>query len=484
MPAPGPGEAQVEVAAVGINFIDIYQREGVYPIPTPFVVGLEGAGTVEALGDGVDLAVGDRVAWADGPGSAAASWWTPPRLVRVPDGVDLEVAGAVMLQGITAHYLVNSTYAVQPGDLALVHAVAGGVGQLLVQLVKAKGATLIGTAGSAEKVALGLEAGRRPRHRLLRAVRPGRAAGRSRPDRRPGRPRRLRRGRQDDVRRVAGLAAASRDDGALRRRERSGPAVRHPAAQPRRLAVPHPADDGRLHRHPRGAARVAHVGDPRRRGRRVAEGRHRRPLPARRGGTGLRRPRRTPAPPASCCSSPDQEPASHPGAGTADCRHGALGPARRPRPVHRRRRGAPPPRARRAAGHRRRPGRPDRARRWCRRRRTRRGSSACGRACRCAPRCAVARRRWCCPSTSRRTTRHPRVVMDALRGGPRRGRRGARLGRGVRRGRRRRPRGGGAARSRPTCSPRPTCTARSASATPRCGPRSRPSSASRGAPSG
>ena len=99
-----------------------------------------------------------------------------PRRSTSPTGVDLEVAAAVMLQGITAHYLVNSTYAVQPGDLVLAHAVAGGVGQLLVQLVKAKGATLIGTAGSAEKVALGLRARRRPRHRLLAAVRPRRAA--------------------------------------------------------------------------------------------------------------------------------------------------------------------------------------------------------------------------------------------------------------------------------------------------------------------
>jgi len=100
------------------------------------------------------------VAWADGPGSAAGSVLVDAaKAVGVPDRVDLEVAGAVMLQGITAHYLVNSTYAVQPGDLVLVHAVAGGVGQLLVQLVKAKGAMLIGTAGSAEKVALGLELG-------------------------------------------------------------------------------------------------------------------------------------------------------------------------------------------------------------------------------------------------------------------------------------------------------------------------------------
>jgi NADPH2:quinone reductase len=160
VPAPGRGQVRVTVAAAGINFIDIYQREGVYPVPTPFVVGGEGAGTVEAVGDGVDLTVGDRVAWAEGPGSAAGAVVVQAeKVVPVPDSVDLETAAAVMLQGITAHYLVNSTYVVQPGDLVLAHAVAGGVGQLLVQLVKAKGATLIGTAGSAEKVALGVQLG-------------------------------------------------------------------------------------------------------------------------------------------------------------------------------------------------------------------------------------------------------------------------------------------------------------------------------------
>ena len=160
LPAPGPGQVRVNVAAAGINFIDIYQREGVYPMTLPFVVGGEGAGTVEAVGEGVDLAVGDRVAWAAGPGSAAgAVVLDAAAVVPVPERVDLETAAAVMLQGITAHYLVNSTYAVQPDEVVLAHAVAGGVGQLLVQLVKAKGATLIGTAGSAEKVALGLELG-------------------------------------------------------------------------------------------------------------------------------------------------------------------------------------------------------------------------------------------------------------------------------------------------------------------------------------
>lgn len=162
--APGPGQIRVEVAAVGVNFIEIYQREGVYPVPTPFVLGAEGSGVVESVGDSaggsVEFAVGDRVAWAGGPGSGAAYVTLPAaNAVAVPDGVDLDVAAACMLQGITAHYLVNSTYAVQPGDTVLAHAVAGGVGQLLVQLVHAKGATVIGTAGSPQKVAIGTRLG-------------------------------------------------------------------------------------------------------------------------------------------------------------------------------------------------------------------------------------------------------------------------------------------------------------------------------------
>ena len=149
-----PGEAQVEVAAVGVNFIDVYQREGVYTIPTPFLSCSEGAGTVTAIGSGVEgLAVGDRVAWGQGLGSAATVVnRAVDGLVPVPDGLDLDVAAAAMLQGMTAHYLVNSTYAVGPGTAALVHAAAGGVGQLLVQMITAKGGRVIATAGSPEKL--------------------------------------------------------------------------------------------------------------------------------------------------------------------------------------------------------------------------------------------------------------------------------------------------------------------------------------------
>ena len=161
---PREGEVQVEVAAVGVNFIDVYQRQGVYPIPTPFVSCSEGSGAVRAVGPGVtELAVGDRVAWALGLGAAAQVVNRDVEtLVPVPDGVELDLAAAAMLQGMTAHYLVNSTYAVGPGTVALVHAAAGGVGQLLVQMVKAKGGRVIATAGSAAKLevarALGADA--------------------------------------------------------------------------------------------------------------------------------------------------------------------------------------------------------------------------------------------------------------------------------------------------------------------------------------
>jgi NADPH2:quinone reductase len=154
-PEPGAGEVLVEVAAAGVNFIDVYQREGVYPTPTPFVGGNEGAGTVVATGAGVDgVRPGDRVAWPQSLGSAAR-WAALPAsaLVPVPDGVDLETAAAVMLQGLTAHYLTTSTYAVQPGDVALVHAAAGGVGQLLVQMVRARGGSVVATAGGPDKCA-------------------------------------------------------------------------------------------------------------------------------------------------------------------------------------------------------------------------------------------------------------------------------------------------------------------------------------------
>jgi NADPH2:quinone reductase len=154
VPEPRAGELLVEVAASGVNFIDVYRREGVYPVPTPFVLGGECAGRVAAVGTGVpDVSVGDLVATASGTGTHATYAIVPAAAaVPVPDGVSADVAAAAMLQGMTAHYLVNSTYPVRSGETVLVHAAAGGAGQLIVQLAKAKGARVVATVGSAAKV--------------------------------------------------------------------------------------------------------------------------------------------------------------------------------------------------------------------------------------------------------------------------------------------------------------------------------------------
>jgi NADPH:quinone reductase len=157
LPEPGPGEARVRLAAAGVNFIDVYQRTGLYPIETPFTLGQEGAGEVEAVGEGVeDLPVGDYVAFANVMG-AYAEYIVAPAEKLVPFNVTLveaRVAAAAMLQGMTAHYLTHSTFPLQEGHTALVHAAAGGVGLLLVQMAKMRGATVIGTAGSEEKARL------------------------------------------------------------------------------------------------------------------------------------------------------------------------------------------------------------------------------------------------------------------------------------------------------------------------------------------
>lgn len=161
-PVAGPGQVLVKVAAAGVNFIDIYLRSGLYPRPLPAVPGGEGAGTVEAIGAGVEgLAVGDRVAWADGNVGSYAEYdvVAADRVVHVPDGVDLETAAASMLQGMTAHYLTNSTWPLKAGDTALVHAAAGGMGLLLSQIGKAKGARVIGTTSTEAKAELAREAG-------------------------------------------------------------------------------------------------------------------------------------------------------------------------------------------------------------------------------------------------------------------------------------------------------------------------------------
>ena len=159
---PPAGHVRVEVAACGVNFIDVYERTGAYPKSLPFVAGSEGAGTVTELGPEVaDVSVGDRVAWAmvEGGGYAEEANLPAARLVPVPDGVDLDVAAAVMLQGMTAHYLCESTFRAGPEHVALVHAAAGGVGSLLTQMLAAKGTRVIATTSTPEKAELARSAG-------------------------------------------------------------------------------------------------------------------------------------------------------------------------------------------------------------------------------------------------------------------------------------------------------------------------------------
>ncbi len=149
---PGPDELLVDVAAAGVNFIDVYHRTGAYSLPAPFTLGQEGAGTVVEAGSGTSFSPGDEVAWASSMGSAAKYSVVPAAsAVPVPAGVDLRLAAAVMLQGMTAHYLCFTTYPVQPGDDVLVHAAAGGVGQLLTQLVKERGGRVIATVSTEAK---------------------------------------------------------------------------------------------------------------------------------------------------------------------------------------------------------------------------------------------------------------------------------------------------------------------------------------------
>jgi NADPH2:quinone reductase len=160
-PSPGPGQALIRVHAAGVNFIDIYQRSGQYPMPAPGL-GLEGAGEVEAVGDGVALAIGARVAWAGVPGSYATHVIAPARsLVEVPARIDLETAAAAMLQGMTAHYLTQTTYRLAEHDRCLVHAAAGGVGLLVCQMGRRAGAQVIGTTSTADKAQRAREAGAR-----------------------------------------------------------------------------------------------------------------------------------------------------------------------------------------------------------------------------------------------------------------------------------------------------------------------------------
>jgi len=160
-PTPGPGQALVKLAAAGVNFIDVYFRTGMYKAPLPLTLGLEGAGVVTAVGTGVtDVKIGDTVAWTGVPGSYAQMAVVPAdRLVKLPPGVEPKVGAAAMLQGLTAHYLVRSSYPLKKGDTCLVHAAAGGMGLLLCQMGKLLGATVIGTVSTEEKAALAKGAG-------------------------------------------------------------------------------------------------------------------------------------------------------------------------------------------------------------------------------------------------------------------------------------------------------------------------------------
>ncbi|RME51463.1 MAG: quinone oxidoreductase [Caldilineae bacterium] len=161
LPEPGAGEVRVRLEATGVNFIDIYHRTGLYPLSLPAIPGLEGAGVVDAVGAEVSMfKVGDRVAYSGSLGAYAEYAVVPEaKLVPVPEGVELTTAAAALLQGMTAHYLVYSTYPLKEGETTLIHAAAGGVGLLLVQMAKRIGATVIGTVSTEEKERLAREAG-------------------------------------------------------------------------------------------------------------------------------------------------------------------------------------------------------------------------------------------------------------------------------------------------------------------------------------
>jgi NADPH2:quinone reductase len=159
--APGPGQARIRQTAIGLNFIDTYQRSGLYPLPLPFVAGNEAAGVVEAVGEGVtEVQVGDRVCYQGTTGAYAEERLAPgAKLVPIPDGIDDRTAAAILLKGLTAYYLLFKTWPVQKGETILWHAAAGGTGLIATQWANALGATVIGTAGGPEKVALALRHG-------------------------------------------------------------------------------------------------------------------------------------------------------------------------------------------------------------------------------------------------------------------------------------------------------------------------------------
>ncbi|MBN2552280.1 MAG: quinone oxidoreductase [Spirochaetales bacterium] len=161
VPEAAAGQALVRIEAAGVNFIDVYQRTGLYPVQLPYVLGLEGSGTVEKTGPGVEtLQAGDRVAWSGAPGTYAEYAAVPAdRLVKIPEKIDFPEAAAAMLQGMTAHYLAVDTYPIRSGDTVLIHAAAGGVGQLLVQVARRRGARVLATVSTEAKAELARKAG-------------------------------------------------------------------------------------------------------------------------------------------------------------------------------------------------------------------------------------------------------------------------------------------------------------------------------------
>jgi NADPH2:quinone reductase len=163
LPAPeaAAGQALVKVEAAGVNFIDVYHRNGLYPVQLPYVLGVEGSGTVSQIGSGVDtLATGDRVAWASSAGTYAQYVAVPAdKVVKIPEAIGFPEAAAAMLQGMTAHYLAVDTYPIQKGDTVLIHAGAGGVGQLLIQVAKNRGARVLATVSTEAKAELARKAG-------------------------------------------------------------------------------------------------------------------------------------------------------------------------------------------------------------------------------------------------------------------------------------------------------------------------------------
>ena len=255
---PGPGEVRVRHSAVGLNFIDIYHRTGLYPLPRPFVPGLEAAGVVEALGDAVEgLEVGDRVAYGAGPLGAYSQERVIPaqRLVRIPPGVDERTAAAMMLQGMTVEYLLRRTYRVQAGDTILMHAAAGGVGLIACQWAKHLGATVIGTVGSDKKAELARTHGcdhpvvytRESFVARVKELTGGR-----------GVPGGLRLGGTGHLPRFAGVPAAPRHDGELRAVVGLGSPDRPGSAQREGLGLSHPPHPHALRRLPHGARERRH----------------------------------------------------------------------------------------------------------------------------------------------------------------------------------------------------------------------------------